>query len=63
MRKAIEARVNGHLTIVLYVLATIAAIVGIDIAFFKDRFWERLLANIGIMLLFGVVFYLRFLRL
>ena len=54
---------NGHLKIVLYVLAMIAVIVGVDIAFFKDRFWERLLANIGIVLLFAAVFYLRFLRL
>lgn len=53
---------NGHLTIVLYVLAMVAVIVGVDIAFFKDRFWERLLANIAIVLLFAAVFYLRFLR-
>ena len=47
--------------VVLYVLAMIALIVGLDVAFFRNRFWERLLANVGIVLLFAA-FYLRFLR-
>jgi hypothetical protein len=51
----------GRLTAVLYVLAMIAVIVGADLAFFKGRFWERLIANIGIVLLFAA-FYLRFFR-
>jgi hypothetical protein len=42
------------------VLAMIAVIVGADIAF-RGRFWERLIANIGIVLLFAA-FYLRFFR-
>jgi len=46
---------------VLYVLAMVAVIVGVDIAFFKSRFWERLIVNIGIVLVFGA-FYLRFFR-
>ena len=50
-----------RITIVLYVVAMIALIVGVDVAFFRDRFWERLLVNIGIVLVF-VAFYLRFLR-
>ena len=49
------------ITALLYVVAMIAVIVGVDIAFFKNRFWERLIANAGIVLLFGA-FYLRFLR-
>ena len=47
--------------IVLYVVAMAAVIVGVDFAFFRNRFWERLAANIGIVLVFGA-FYLRFLR-
>jgi hypothetical protein len=39
----------------------VAVIVGLDVAFFKNRFWERLIANVGIVLVFGA-FYLRFLR-
>jgi len=38
-----------------------ALIVGVDFAFFRHRFWERLLVNIGIVLVF-VAFYLRFIR-
>jgi hypothetical protein len=45
----------------LYVLAMAAVIVGVDFAFFRNRFWERLMANIGIVLVFSA-FYLRFLR-
>ena len=44
---------------VLYVVAMAAIIVGVDFVFFRDRFWERLMANIGIVLVF-VAFYLRF---
>jgi type IV secretory pathway VirB2 component (pilin) len=43
---------------VLYGLAMIAVVVGIDLLFFKNRFWERLMVNIGIVLVFGA-FYLR----
>jgi hypothetical protein len=43
----------------LYVVAMIAVIVGVDVAFFRDRFWARLMANIGIVLVFAA-FYLRF---
>lgn len=45
----------------LYVTAMVAVIVGIDLAFFRHRFWERLAVNIGIVLVFAA-FYLRFLR-
>ena len=47
--------------VVLFVLIMIAVIVSADILFFKNRFWERLIANIGIVLVF-VAFYLRFLK-
>ncbi|MBF6061257.1 hypothetical protein IU500_15840 [Nocardia terpenica] len=44
---------------VLYVLALIAVVVGVDILFFRHHFWGRLLVNVGIVLVFGA-FYLRF---
>jgi predicted cobalt transporter CbtA len=50
-----------QLTIVLYVAAMIAVIVGVDILFFRDRFWARLIVNVGIVLVFAA-FYLRFLQ-
>jgi hypothetical protein len=46
---------------VLYVLAMVAVVVGVDILIFKDQFWERLIANVGIVLVFAA-FYLRFLK-
>ena len=47
--------------VVLFVLIMIAVIVSMDLLFFRGRFWERLIANIGIVLVF-VAFYLRFLK-
>jgi len=46
---------------VLYAVAMAAVIVGVDFAFFRNRFWERLAVNIGIVLVFAA-FYFRFLR-
>jgi len=46
---------------VLYALAMVAVIVGVDLAFFRNRLWERLMVNVGIVLVFAV-FYLRFFR-
>ena len=43
------------------VLVMMAVIVSIDLLFFRERFWERLIANIGIVLVFAA-FYLRFLK-
>jgi uncharacterized membrane protein len=43
---------------VLFILITIAVVVSVDLLFFKKLFWERLMANIGIVLVFAA-FYLR----
>ena len=47
--------------VVPYVVALIAVIVTVDVVFFRNHFWERLMVNIGIVLVFGA-FYLRFLK-
>jgi hypothetical protein len=47
--------------LVLYAVAMVAVIVGVDLAFFRNLFWGRLMVNIGIVLVFAA-FYLRFLR-
>jgi hypothetical protein len=47
--------------VALYVFVLIAVVVGVDVLFFRDRIWERLAVNIGIVLVFGT-FYFRFLR-
>jgi len=46
---------------VAYILALIAIVVSVDFLFFRNRFWERLMANVGIVLVFAA-FYLRFLK-
>jgi protein-S-isoprenylcysteine O-methyltransferase Ste14 len=50
-----------QIIIVLYVLLLIAVIVSVDFLFFKREFWERLIVNIGIVLVF-IAFYLRFIK-
>ena len=50
-----------QVAVVLYVVAMVVVIVGVDFGFFRDRFWERLMVNIGIVLVFAA-FYFRFLR-
>jgi len=47
--------------VVLYIVVLIAVVVSVDLLFFKNRFWERLIANIGIVMVFAA-FYLRFLK-
>jgi len=50
-----------NVLVVLYVVALIAVVVGVDVLFFRHRIWERLIANIGIVLVFAA-FYFRFLK-
>ena len=47
--------------VVLYVVALVAIVVGVDVLFFRNRFLERLMVNVGIVLVFAA-FYLRFLK-
>ena len=47
--------------VVFYVLAMVAVVVGVDVLFFRNQFWERLIVNVGIVLVFAA-FYLRFLK-
>jgi hypothetical protein len=50
---------DRRIAVAIYVVAMVAVIVGADLLFFRNRFWERLAANIGIVLLFAA-FYFRF---
>jgi hypothetical protein len=47
--------------VTLCVALMVALIVAVDLLFFRNRFWERLTVNIGIVLIFAA-FYLRFLK-
>ncbi len=50
-----------QVVVVLYVLAMVVVVVGMDVLFFRNHSWERLMANVGVVLVFGA-FYLRFAR-
>ena len=43
--------------IVLYVLALVAVVVGVDVLFLRHHFWARLIVNIAIVLAFGAVYW------
>ncbi len=55
------SEMGRQVAVVLYVVAMVSVIVGVDVLFFRNRFWERLLVNIGIVLVFAA-FALRFLK-
>ncbi len=48
-------------TTALYVVLMAVVIVVVDVLFFRNRFWERLAVNAGIVLVFAA-FYFRFLK-
>jgi uncharacterized protein (DUF983 family) len=47
--------------LVVFLVAMVAIVVGVDVMVFRHRFWERLIVNISIVLVFAL-FYLRFLK-
>ena len=55
------AEMGRPVAIVLYGVAMAAVIVGVDLVFFRNLFWGRLIVNIGIVLVFAT-FYLKFLK-
>jgi hypothetical protein len=48
-------------TMVFYVALMVAVVVAVDFLFFRNWLWERLMVNVGIVLVFAA-FYLRFLK-
>jgi hypothetical protein len=53
--------VGRQAALVLYVLAMVGVVVGVDVLFLRHNFWPRLIVNVGIVVVFGA-FYLRFLK-
>jgi hypothetical protein len=53
--------VGRQAVVVLYVLVLVAVVVGVDVLFFRHHFWERLMVNVGIVLVFSA-FFSRFLK-
>jgi hypothetical protein len=52
---------DRHVINGLYIALMVVVIVSVDFLFFRREFWERLIANIGIVLVF-IAFYFRFIR-
>ena len=50
-----------QVAVVLYVLAMVAVVVGVDVLFLRNHIWLRLITNVGIVAIFAVV-YLIFLK-
>jgi MFS-type transporter involved in bile tolerance (Atg22 family) len=53
--------ITRNVPVVIYILAMIGVIACVDFLFLKDRFWARLMVNIGIVVVFAA-FYLFFLK-
>jgi len=49
--------VGSKTAVVLYVIALIVVVVGVDVLFLRHHFLARLLVNIGIVLVFGAVYF------
>ena len=41
----------------LYIVLMVAVIVAVDVLFFKNRLWERLTVNVGIVLVFAAFYF------
>lgn len=50
-----------NVTLVIFILLMVAVVVSVDVLFFRHQFRERLMANVGIVLIF-LAFYLRLLQ-
>ena len=59
---AILAEAVKQGAIVLYVAAMAGLIIGVDFAFFRHLFWQRLMVNIGIVLVFAAFYPIFFRR-
>jgi protein-S-isoprenylcysteine O-methyltransferase Ste14 len=53
--------VGSKPAVVLYVIAMVVVIVGVDILVFRNHPWPRLMVNVGIVLVFGAL-YFRFIK-
>ena len=48
---------SRQLGLVLYIVAMVAFVVGVDFAFLRNRFWGRLAFNVGIVMVFGAIYW------
>jgi hypothetical protein len=52
---------NSSYVVAMVIVLLVAVVVSMDILFFRNLFWERLMVNVEIVLIFAA-FYLRFLK-
>lgn len=45
-----------NVSVAIYILVLIAVIVGVDFLFLRERFWLRLIVNVGIVLVFAALY-------
>jgi uncharacterized membrane protein YfcA len=50
--------VRRQAAVVLYVLAMVGIVVGVDVLFLRHQFWLRLITNVGIVLVFVTLYFL-----
>jgi uncharacterized membrane protein YfcA len=50
--------VGRQAAVVLYVLAMVGIVVGVDVLFLRHQFWLRLITNVGIVLVFVTLYFL-----
>jgi hypothetical protein len=48
----------GSRTNAVYIVLLVATIVAVDVLFFRNRFSERLVVNIGIVLVFSAFYFI-----
>ena len=46
------------LLLLVFLAVMIAVIVGVDVLFFRDHFWERLISNISIVVAFIALYWM-----
>lgn len=57
-RAQYKGTVGKQALIALYVVAMVVIIVAVDVLALRHQFWPRLFANIGIVVVFGAVYFL-----
>jgi hypothetical protein len=56
-----DEKMPGKISVILYIVLMAAIIVAVDFLVFRNRFWARLMVNVGIVLVFAA-FYWRFFK-
>ncbi|HVZ75795.1 MAG TPA: hypothetical protein VG934_00780 [Candidatus Paceibacterota bacterium] len=47
----------NKILVLIGIVVMVVVIVGVDVLFFRDHFWERLIVNVGIVLAFAALYW------